>query len=561
MLRFIAPKLPGWSPSHAYLMGPDDLAIPAEVSLDNDVIQCVKRVEGAAALAIQYPASILSPTPAATPNGIPLANPHAVTDGMLTLRTALLPDRKAPYLLTLELARHQVMLMLTKLEEWALFETAPTDPAMAKVDHARELYTAALVLLGRVGSGRFTPEAQHAAQLALAAAIDAGEELALLSARVQHARRISGELQLLASKPPPDSAITDHEVKLARKRQAGCAGVILGHAPKLGVAVPPAIFSPGLCAVVESVADFVAIPMRWSQMEPNEGRYAFANTDRWIEWAVTKAKLPVVAGPVLDFEAGSVPDFVYVWEHDYESLRDVVIEHVKALVTRYRRTVDTWTICGGLHIGSNFAISYEQAVDLTRVCVTIVRKLHPSAKVQIEISQPWGEYTAEASARSARSIPPAIYAELLGQVQLEIDAIALKVQMGYPLPGRSTRDLMSFSSLLDRFAAMDKPVALTMLGAPSAPVIAGPGQPGAGHWRGQWSETQQAQWVARAGAIAAGKPYVQSICWQEIIDSPPPSSPHGGLLTAAGVPKPGLAQLKALRDALRSNAPLPGAQR
>jgi hypothetical protein len=550
MLRFIAPKLPGWSPSHAYLMGPDDLALPAEITLDQDVIQCVKRVEGAAALAIQYPATI----------GVPAAEATAApAQGVLTLRTALLPDRKAPYLLTLELARHQVMMMLTKLEEWALFETAPADPVMAKVEHARELYTAALVLLGRGGTGRFSPEAQDAAQAALGAAIDAGEALALLSARVQHARRLSGELQSLAAKPPPNSAITDHEVKLARKHQAGCAGVILVDAPKIGVSVPPAVFAPGLCTAIESVADFVAVPMRWSQMEPTEGRYTFAPTDRWIEWAVTKARLPVVAGPVLDFESGCVPDFVYVWEHDYESLRDVVIEHVKAVVTRYRRTVNTWTICGGLHIGSNFAISYEQAVDLTRVCVTIVRKLHPGAKVQVEISQPWGEYTAEASARAARSIPPAVYAELLGQIQLEIDAIALKVQMGYPMPGRSTRDLMSFSALLDRFAAMDKPVALTMLGAPSSPVNAAPGQPGAGQWRGDWTEQQQAQWLARAGAIAAGKPYVHSICWQELVDSSPPSSPSGGLVTAGGAAKPGLTQLKLLRDAMRTKRELPGA--
>ena len=73
-----------------------------------------------------------------------------------------------------------------------------------------------------------------------------------------------------------------------------------------------------------------------------------------------------------------MPDFLYIWEHDYETLRDVVIEHVKQVVTRYRRTVHTWTICSGLHVASNFAISYEQAVDLTRVCVLIVHQLLPS---------------------------------------------------------------------------------------------------------------------------------------------------------------------------------------
>jgi hypothetical protein len=539
MLRFLAPKLPGWTPTHAHLLGPDELAIPAELSLAGDIIHAVKRIEGAAALAIQYPA----PAP---------------VGGTLTLRTALLPERREPYLLTLELARYQVMLMLTKLEEWALFETAPTDPVMAKIEEARERYTHALVVQGKRAPGAgaaITPQAQAAADEALAAALDAGEALALLSARVQHARRLSGELARLASRPPPDSAITDHEAKLARKHAAGSAGVILPDLPQVGLAVSPSVFAPALCDAIAQCADFLVVPMRWSQMEPTEGRYTFAPTDKWIEWAVTRARLPVVAGPVLDFESGCVPDFVYIWEHDYETLRDVVIEHVKAVVTRYRRTVDTWTICSGLHVGSNFAISYEQAVDLTRVCVTIVRKLHPGAKVQIEISQPWGEYTAEASARAARSIPPAVYCELLSQIGLDFDALALKVQMGYPLPGRSTRDLIAFSSLLDRFAQLDKPLALSMLGAPSSPVPPAPNMPLAGNWRAEWSPEQQALWLTRACAIAAGKPFVRSIAWQEVVDAPPPASPSGGLITGAGQPKPALAALRTLRAGLHAKAP------
>lgn len=533
MLKFLVPNLPGWTPTHAHLFGPDDLAIPSEITLVDNVIQCVKRVEGAAALAIQYPAP-------------------ASVGGVLTLRTALLPERRQPYVLTLELARFQVMLLLTKLEEWALFETPSADPVMQKLDEARAAYTHALVV-------QRSTEAESAAQQALAAAIDAGEALALLSARVQHEKRQNGELARLAARPAPDSALTDHEAQESKKRAAGSAGVILSAMPKVGIAVNPAIFSPALCDAIATMADFVSVPMRWSQMEPTEGRYTFTPTDRWIEWAVATAKLPVVAGPVLDFETGCVPDFAYIWEHDYETLRDVVIEHVKAVVTRYRRTVDTWTICSGLHVGSNFAISYEQAVDLTRVCVTIARKLHPSAKVQIEISQPWGEYTAEATARAARSIPPAIYCDLLAQIGLEIDAVALKVQMGYPQPGRSTRDLISFSALLDRFAGVDKPISLSVVGAPSAPVAAAAGMPAAGFWRREWSPQQQADWLARVCAVAAGKPYIQSIAWQEIIDGPLPCAPNGGLFTNQGQPKPAIAALKALRDSLRTTGSLAGA--
>lgn len=543
MLRFVLPNPGHWTPKHAHLIGPDDLALPSEISLSGSVIEAVKRVEGAGALAIQYPL----PAP---------------TGGTLTLRTTLLPERPAPYLLSLELARHQVMLLLNKLEEWALFDLPASDPVMLKVEQARSAWTHALVVQRRSGAtGLYSAEAESAATDALIAAIEAGEALAALSARQQHARRISGELDRLAKKPPPANALTEHEAQEARKRAAGSAGVILPDVPQIGVGVSPAVFNPAVCDAILKCADFISVPMRWAELEPKEGKYSFASTDRWIEWAVTKAKLPVVAGPVLDFDAGGVPDFLYIWEHDYETLRDVVIEHVKQVVTRYRRTVHTWTICSGLHVASNFAISYEQAVDLTRVCVLIVRKLHPQAKVQIEIAQPWGEYTAEVSARASRSIPPAVYCELLNQVGVDFDAVALKVQMGVPLPGRSTRDMMALSALLDRYGKLDKPVSLSVLGAPSASISAqGDDALESGSWRKPWSADQQGAWAARAMALAAGKPYIKSICWQEIADAPAPSMVGGGLLNAQGQPRPAMHALIALREALRAKSnSLPGA--
>ncbi|HZW05604.1 MAG TPA: hypothetical protein VFF65_00660, partial [Phycisphaerales bacterium] len=194
-------------------------------------------------------------------------------------------------------------------------------------------------------------------------------------------------------------------------------------------------------------------------------------------------------------------------------------------------------------------------------CVLIVRKLHPQAKVQIEIAQPWGEYTAEVSARASRSIPPAVYCELLNQVGVDFDAVALKVQMGVPLPGRSTRDMMALSALLDRYGKLDKPLALSVLGVPAAPVTSiGDNALEPGVWRRPWSPEQQGVWAARAMAIAAGKPYVRSICWQEIADGPAPCMAGGGLLNAQGQVRPAMTALTTLRESLRTrSSTLPGA--
>lgn len=536
-----------WSLRHAHVLGPDDVAVPAEIRFEGGLIRAQKRISGSAALALQH------------------AVPGA---GVLTLRTCLLPDREKPYLLPLELARRQIMLLLNKLEEWVLFESA--GGVMDLVQRALDSFTHALVVQSRgEAAGAYSAESAAAAGAALHDTLLASEALALAASRSQHTKRMSGELAELASAPPPPNALTDHETKASRSAVVGSPGRLLPDPPKVGAAVSSAHFTPELCNAATGGLDFITLPMRWLEMEPSEGKYAFAKTDRWIEWAVTKAKLPVTAGPILDLDPNSVPEFLYIWEHDYETLRDVIFEHVKTLVTRYRRTVNTWTVCSGLHATGALTLSAEQALDLTRGCVTIVRKLQPAAKVQIEISQPWGEHTAMPG--GAKTIPPMLYCEWLNQLPVPYDALGIRLQMGVPEPGRSTRDLMSISAMLDRYAQIDKPIALTCMGVPSAP----PAPPAKGdtadlddldpgYWHEPWSADQQARWAAQVGAIAASKPYVQSLCWQDLFDPALPQDawmPAGGMMSASAAPKPGWKALRDLRQALKDRKPtLPEAE-
>jgi beta-galactosidase GanA len=173
-----------------------------------------------------------------------------------------------------------------------------------------------------------------------------------------------------------------------------------------------------------ATCDFLTMPMRWVDLEPVEGKYNFATTDRWIEWAVRTAKLPLVGGPVVDLRPRSAPDWLFIWENDYDTLRDLVFEHIQAVVTRYRKTISRWTVASGLHVNTNFKISFEQILDLTRLSVMLIKKLHPTARVQLELQQPWGEYLVQ----NKRSIPPYVYAEAVLTTQLPIDAIALRLQ-------------------------------------------------------------------------------------------------------------------------------------
>lgn len=529
-----------FTPRHACLFGPDDLAVPAEITFDEGLIRCRKSTPEAAALSLQYRVDMPGADDA-----------PARTIGLFTLRTCLLPERDQPYLLTLELARHRIMLVLNKLEQWGLFDLPQDHPAVEKFERARHRFATALVAQrtanGKAATG-FSPGADRAAREALALAVDAAEQFTMVQADRSLRARFSGELFAKAAQQHAESITADRVMPEGAVKSRDGIGVVLQQPPTIGAAVNPAQFAEPIAQQAGTLCDFISVPMRWVEMEPTEGRYAFARTDKWIEWAVRTAKIPVTAGPVVDFRTTCVPEWLYIWEHDYETLRELVYEHIKQVVTRYRRTVQRWTVVSGLHVAEGLSLSLERVMDLTRIAVLLVRKLQPSAKVQVEVAQPWGEYFAA----SRRSIPPTVYAEMLGQAGIAVDALAVRLHAGQPAPGRSTRDLMSLSAILDRYAELDKPLVVTGIGAPSrAADVVGGDDPG--FWRSPWSPERQAEWLAHAVSIAASKPFVHSVCWQDLTDAPLPGEPPAcGLMTESGSPKPAAARFAEIRKALQA---------
>ena len=76
-----------WPLVNAHLIGPDDQPIRGDVSFEDGVIICRKPGTDAAGLCLQWDAG---------------------DAGVLMLQTCLLPERRKPYLLSLELARENV---------------------------------------------------------------------------------------------------------------------------------------------------------------------------------------------------------------------------------------------------------------------------------------------------------------------------------------------------------------------------------------------------------------------------------------------------------------------
>jgi GH35 family endo-1,4-beta-xylanase len=484
MLRFTvyddAGPASAWPLVNAHLLGPDDLAIRGQIAFRDGQILCKKRSGDAAALCLQYDAGSM---------------------GILMLQTCLLPEREEPYLLSIELARHRIKMFIAKSEEWQMFDLSAGHPAMRHWEQARQLLTRALTASDPL-------EADRAARRSLNEAIEATERLVMAHAEILLHRRYADR---------PASSTT------------------------LGVRVWPGRNGRNLRELVRSNFDLVVIPLRWRHLEIEEGTYNWEPIDRWVNWAQSEGK-PVVIGPLLDFSRAAVPDWMYVWQHDYDTCRDLAYDYLERVVARYASKVGMWNIASGLNINDNFEFTPAQMLDLTRMANLLVRQHRKGARTMIELRQPFGEH----GAGKRESMSPLAYLDLVVQEGVKFDAVGVQLLLGTTDGGRTTRDIMHLSSLLDRFFLLERPVLISAMGVPSKPV-----DPEAGVWHGPWTPERQARWISRLFAIAMSKPFVESIFWTDLYDHPDAELPSAGLIDEAGQPKPAFSRLIGIRRRLR----------
>jgi hypothetical protein len=535
MLKFFVHRDGGpadrWPLAHAGIVAADGATAPGEVRIEHGLLIVAPKNPGPVSLEVLFPPS----------------------EGReLLLTTTLLPQRERPYLLSLELARKQLMRFLNALEEWNLAMLPGDHSALVTFERAREDFSAALVSWRSVTTEAPDADdpgiaaAEEKSRRALRDAAEASDLLVAEAVRRGLAARADGSWFAEAVERAEKSIGRPAGKPVAVVKAPEAHGVTLAGVSRVGCAVDPSSFEPGAQAALAKAADFITVPMPWSSIEPSEGKYQYGATDRWIEWAVRKGKLPVVAGPVLDLAPGRLPEWLFIWENDYDTLRELVYEHMRQVVTRYRRTVQWWTLASSLGVEGGLTLRFEQIADLLRVASMVTRKLQPQGRVQVEVVDPFALYAA----RSQRSVPPLLLGELIAQSGTHVDAIGLRFDMTDPGSAGAVRDAMAFSEVLDRYAALDRPISVTFAACPSKPTDA---QTESGTWDGPWSPAAQAQWVERVLAVAAAKPYVHSICWGLAQDTPRTTS-GAGLVDAGGSARPSLEALARLRQAVRAGS-------
>lgn len=476
--------------SGAYVFGQDEIPIRADIVTEGHRIRCMKRMPGAAGLAITWDLGAA---------------------GCYLLPTTRLPERSKPYLLNLELARAQMARLYQKREDWALFDHPKAAAVGRAFEEVREMFVRALQQ-----SVVDFAAASVLADECLSRSLAVGERTAMF-----------------------------HAERLLLKRSAA-------HGPGLAVGcrVEPDRLEEEYQNRLSEVTDFIYLPFVWRDIEPTERAGQFSHLDAWCNWAARQGKA-VHAGPLLSFAPEQLPDWLGVWKNDFDSLLAQIAGHVRRVVERYAESVSVWHVLGGINACNPLNLSFDQILDIARTCCQIVKAIAPRSRAVIELACPWGEYYAHnprtippllfaetAYQNDLRFDAFAIPLEtgIPAEGRYVRDLLQISALLDNLLPeGKSVHIAPCAAPSSVRVDPRDAWGGTRNISE-------------AGRWRDVWSEELQARWMRSVLHLTVSKPFVESFCWGALADSPGQVIPHSGLCTRELQPK------RAYRDLCRLRA-------
>jgi hypothetical protein len=324
----------------------------------------------------------------------------------------------------------------------------------------------------------------------------------------------------------------------ARHSRQGPLESLLG--VRINGSVPPTASQRVVAAV-----NCACLPLTWRSVEPTESNYRWEPTDTALAWA-ERNNLAVTAGPLIDFAPRGLPDWLWLWEGDLQSLASFMCDYVETAVGRYRGRIRRWQLTAGANIANILKLSEDDFLWLTARLAETAWQVDPELEISIGISQPWGEYMA----RQERTYSPYIFADTLIRAGLKLAALDLEWIAGVWPRGSYCRDVLEASRNLDLYAMLGIPLQISL----GIPATTGDDQladatlaVNAGHWSDSISPDAQADWAEAFATLALAKPCVRSVTWTHLTDGEEHAFPNCGLLDPSGRPRPALARLEMLR--------------
>lgn len=230
----------------SYVFGSDGIAIRrAQTEFNNGIIELTKPQQTTSGLALLWPVEGF---------------------GRLLLPTTCLPERERPYILNVEIARAKLMQIVTKREDWSIFNDGGQFGELTK--QAQDLFVQAIQNLS-------SPQA--AAKLA-----DASLERAVV---------ISEKLAVKQAESLFNAKSSSHGFS------RGCLGCQIE---------PHRIFDENYVDKMMELFGYVLLPIKWSEIEREKDNYDFSDIDSCIA-VLYKKKLAICAGPLLCFSRNICP--------------------------------------------------------------------------------------------------------------------------------------------------------------------------------------------------------------------------------------------------------------
>jgi hypothetical protein len=488
LMRFLVAPANRLTPevaARAYLVGPEQIPWVSRVQYQGGILSLTRNESDSACLCVPFP--------------VP-------GRGEVALLTGTLMERFAPYQLTVELARGKINQLRTQINDWQTLGMVPKEQHLIALRQA-------LAHLSRAVTSQSDPAvAAGHAELAISRALDLSD---LLATRYVH------------------------KVISIRRRVGSPTPALLGGnlGPKLLRATVSRQFLMAFNAAV--------VPLKWRDVEAQEGEYHWEVADRQIDWCQEHG-LPVVVGPLVQMDDRGLPDWLALWQGDFDNILAFVSDYVETAVHRNRGKVNVWQCAARVNVGDVLGLTDEDRLRLAVRTFEITRKIDPQTPAILCFDQPWGEYMG----RAERDLSPLHFADILVRSGLDLSGIGLELNVGY-LPGGSyLRDALECSKLIDRWAMLGLPLWLFLnvpAGQAADELAYGRARPWGGPAPYGWTPEVQRQWLRQVIPLLTAKPSVRGVFYNQLCDSHKHEFPHAGLFDAEDTARPALGMLAKVR--------------
>lgn len=288
----------------------------------------------------------------------------------------------------------------------------------------------------------------------------------------------------------------------------------------------------------------VLVP-NWPEMGSASGEIKWDDLDRQVQWCRDHG-LRICMGPLIQFDRGSLPDWLYLWEGEFEDICESVFTFVQGVIRRYAGKVHLWNCAARMNVPGAMDLSEEQRLKLTVDMLELTHSLDSKTPAIVSFDQPWAEYIAAED----QELTPLHFADTLARSDLGMAGVGIEMNLGYTPHGTLPRDLLEISRQIDRWSQLGLPLVIFVT-APSSeakdPLARSAARPLPSLIAGGLSPQAQAELISVLIPLLIARQPVQAVVWNQWRDDLPHDFPHGGLYDAMGQPKPGLKKLVDIR--------------